>query len=178
MIPLLLAARKIAPSTADVLGREGLRSLCSIPLIARGVALGTLNVGSLREEFFTAEDLQFYSQVGGQVAIALDNECVVCQNTRFGEGPAARVDEEFYAHVRQWRTWPGYSAEERTAADFAQRFAADHTGLRDDDEFWARCREQFTDELLADLALSCALWLGMGRVLRTLDIGQACKLTV
>jgi formate hydrogenlyase transcriptional activator len=66
-------ARKIAPSTADVLGREGLRSLCSVPLIARGVALGTLNVGSLREDFFTAEDLQFYSQVGGQVAIALDN---------------------------------------------------------------------------------------------------------
>jgi formate hydrogenlyase transcriptional activator len=66
-------ARKISPSTADILGREGLRSLCSVPLISRGVALGTLNVGSLREDFFTAEDLQFYSQVGGQVAIALDN---------------------------------------------------------------------------------------------------------
>jgi formate hydrogenlyase transcriptional activator len=66
-------ARKISPSTADILGREGLRSLCCVPLIARGVALGTLNVGSLREDFFTAEDLQFYSQVGGQVAIALDN---------------------------------------------------------------------------------------------------------
>lgn len=112
------------------------------------------------------------------MAIALDNECVVCQNTRFGDGPAAGVDEEFYAHVRQWRTWPGYSTEERTAAEFAHRFASDHTGLRDDEEFWARCREQFTDEMLADLALSCALWLGMGRALRTLDIGQACKLTV
>jgi len=33
-------------------------------------------------------------------------------------------------------------------------------------------------ELLADLALSCALWIGMGRVLRTLDIGQTCKLTL
>jgi alkylhydroperoxidase family enzyme len=113
-----------------------------------------------------------------RMAIALDNECVVCQNTRFGEGTAAGVDDEFYAHVRQWRTWPGYSAEERTAAEFGHRFAAEHIGLRDDEQFWARCREQFSDEILADLALSCALWLGMGRVLRTLDIGQSCKLTV
>ncbi|HUL98394.1 MAG TPA: carboxymuconolactone decarboxylase family protein, partial [Mycobacterium sp.] len=50
--------------------------------------------------------------------------------------------------------------------------------LREDEDFWARCRELFSDEILADLALSCALWVGMGRVLRTLDIGQACKLTV
>ena len=112
------------------------------------------------------------------MAIALDNECGVCQNTRFGEGPAAGVDDEFLAHVAEWRTWPGYSAEERTAAEFAYRFARDHTGLRDDEEFWTRCRGQFPDEILADLALSCALWLGMGRVLRTLDIGQACALTV
>jgi len=47
----------------------------------------------------------------------------------------------------------------------------------DDEEFWARCTEQLSDEMLADLSLSCALWIGMGRVLRTLDIGQACKIT-
>ena len=38
--------------------------------------------------------------------------------------------------------------------------------------------EQFDDELLTDLALSCAMWLGMGRMLRTLDIGQTCKITL
>jgi hypothetical protein len=48
--------------------------------------------------------------------------------------------------------------------------------LRDD--FWARCAEQFSEELLADLALSGALLLGMGRVLRTLDIGQARTFTL
>ena len=58
------------------------------------------------------------------------------------------------------------------------RFATEHTALRDDEDFWNRCAQHFSDELLADLALSCALWIGMGRVLRTLDIGQACKLTL
>jgi alkylhydroperoxidase family enzyme len=113
-----------------------------------------------------------------RMAIALDNECAVCENTRFGDGPAAGVDEEFYAHVHEWRTWPGYSEQERIAAEFAHRFACDHTALRDDEDFWARCGALLSEELLADLALSCALWIGMGRVLRTLDIGQACKLTV
>ncbi len=113
-----------------------------------------------------------------RMVIALDNECVVCQNTRDSDGVAAGVDEELYEHASQWQTWPGYSAQERIAAEFAQRFASDHTALRDDEDFWARCRREFDAELLTDLALSCAMWLGMGRMLRTLDIGQSCRITL
>jgi alkylhydroperoxidase family enzyme len=113
-----------------------------------------------------------------RMVIALDNECVVCQNTRDSEGIAAGVDEDLYDHAAEWRTWPGYSAQEKTAAEFAERFASDHTGLRDDEDFWERAREQFSDELMTDLALSCSMWLGMGRMLRTLDIGQSCKITL
>lgn len=113
-----------------------------------------------------------------RMVIALDNECVVCQNTRDSDGAAAGVDEDLYDHAAEWQTWPGYSAQERIAAEFAQRFAADHTGLRDDEDFWERAGEHFDAELLTDLALSCAMWLGMGRMLRTLDIGQTCKITL
>src|SRR5260370_39529783 len=66
-------AREISKTTGEIMQREGLRSLCVMPLISRGNALGTLNCGSRRPDFFTAEDLQFFSQVAGQVAIALDN---------------------------------------------------------------------------------------------------------
>ena len=110
--------------------------------------------------------------------IAHDNECMVCLNTRDADGPAAGVDEELYEHALEWRTWPGYSEQERLAAEFAHRFGTEHTKLRDDEDFWSRCNEHFSEELLADLAMSCALWVGMGRMLRTLDIGQACKLTL
>ena len=113
-----------------------------------------------------------------RAVIADDNECVVCMNTRDADGPAAGVDEDLYAHATEWRTWSGFSDQERLAAEFAHRFATAHTVLRDDDEFWRRCREHFSDELLADLALSCAMWVGMGRMLRTLDIGQACRITL
>ncbi len=113
-----------------------------------------------------------------RMVIALNNECVVCQNTRDSDGAAAGVDEDLYDHAAEWRTWPGYSAQERVAAEFAERFASDHTGLRDDEDFWDRANEQFDAELLTDLALSCAMWLGMGRMLRTLDIGQTCRITL
>ena len=102
----------------------------------------------------------------------------MCVNTRDADGPANGVDEELYDHADQWRTWPGYSDQERVAAEFAYRFATEHTVLRGDEDFWARANEHFSEDLLADLALSCALWIGMGRVLRTLDIGQSCQLTL
>ena len=66
-------ARALFKTTGDILEREGLKSLCCTPLISRGTALGTLNLGSRQESFFAQGDLQFYSQVAGQIAIALDN---------------------------------------------------------------------------------------------------------
>src|SRR5690242_5902069 len=107
-----------------------------------------------------------------RMVIANANECVVCQNTRDSAGVAAGVDEDLYLHAHEWQTWPGYSDAERIAAEFAHRFATEHTALRDDDDFWARAGEHFDADLITDLALSCAMWVGMGRVLRTLDIGQ------
>ena len=55
------------------MGREGLKSLCCMPLISHANTLGTLNLGSRQENFFTPEDLQFFLQAAGQVAIAVDN---------------------------------------------------------------------------------------------------------
>jgi len=66
-------ARALFKNTGEILEREGLKSLCCTPLIARGATLGTLNLGSRKENFFAPGDLQFYSQVAGQIAIALDN---------------------------------------------------------------------------------------------------------
>jgi AhpD family alkylhydroperoxidase len=127
---------------------------------------------------YTKNRLPMRTRELARMVIALDNECVVCQNTRDSDGVAAGVDEDLYDHAAEWRTWPGYSAQERVAAEFAERFASDHTALRDDEDFWTRCSQQFDDELLTDLALSCAMWVGMGRMLRTLDIGQSCTITL
>src|SRR5260370_28021285 len=66
-------ARSVSASTGALFEREGIQSLCCVPLISRGTALGTLNVGSRRPDRFQGDDLGFFAQVAGQVAIALDN---------------------------------------------------------------------------------------------------------
>src|ERR1700744_49717 len=133
-------------------------------------------MGPFANSVYNKNRLPMRTRELARTVIAHDNECEVCVNTRDADGPAAGVDEALYDHAREWRTWPGYSDQERLAAEFAHRFATEHTALRDDEDFWARAGEYFSEELLADLALSCALWIGMGRVLRTLDIGQTCQL--
>lgn len=144
---------------------------------AKSPALGAAIAG-FSDAVYNRSRLPMRTREIARIVIAHDNECAVCVNTRDADGPAAGVDEELYEHAAAWRRWPGFSAQERLAAEFAHRFATEHTALRDDEDFWTRCREHFTDELLTDLALSCALWVGMGRVLRTLDIGQTCAFTL
>lgn len=52
---------------------EGVRVECCVPLITRERVLGTLNVASFRESAFPQEDQDLLSQVGAQVAIAVEN---------------------------------------------------------------------------------------------------------
>jgi formate hydrogenlyase transcriptional activator len=58
---------------SDLLIAEGVKSVCSVPLISRGKALGALNVGSLHENAFTQDDAVLLGQVANQIAIAVEN---------------------------------------------------------------------------------------------------------
>jgi formate hydrogenlyase transcriptional activator len=52
---------------------EGLRSGCAVPLVSHGRVLGTLSVVSMREEAFSEQDAELLTQIGAQVAIAVEN---------------------------------------------------------------------------------------------------------
>ena len=113
-----------------------------------------------------------------RMRIALANGCEVCRNARYAEGSEENLDEDFYRHVLEWATWPGYTTRERLAAEYAEGYAMDHLALRENKDFWKRMRASFTDEEIVDLALCCTLWLGAGRTMRVLDVGQSCSLTM
>src|ERR1700757_1650891 len=66
---------------------------------------------------------------------AHNNECIVCVNPRDADGPAEGVDEELYDHALEWRTWPGYSEQERLAGGFAHRFAPQQKVLPGREDF-------------------------------------------
>ena len=65
----LAAESKIA---ARILA-EGFKSVCSVPLLSRDRALGTLNIGSERPDAFSRDDVELLGQVAQQIAIAVEN---------------------------------------------------------------------------------------------------------
>ncbi|MGB1562696.1 MAG: carboxymuconolactone decarboxylase family protein [Sinimarinibacterium flocculans] len=113
-----------------------------------------------------------------RMRIAVANECEVCRNARYAEAQADGIDEAFYADVPRWRESARFDLREKLAAEYAERFATDHVALRADDDFWQRMRAAYGDAEIVDLAMCCALWLGTGRTMRTLDVGQSCALTL
>lgn len=111
-----------------------------------------------------------------RMRVALSNQCVTCLNTRYGDGPEHGLDADFYDHLLEWPTHPGYSARERLAIEFAERFC--ERWQEQDDDFWARLRGCYSDGEIVDLALQVAELVGAGRILKMLDIAQTCGITI
>jgi formate hydrogenlyase transcriptional activator len=49
------------------------KTVCNIPLVSHGRALGILKIGRTAERPYDADEIQFLSQVGGPIAIAIEN---------------------------------------------------------------------------------------------------------
>jgi len=49
------------------------KTVCHIPLVNRGRALGMLAIGRTAERPYDADEVEFLSQVAGQIAIAIEN---------------------------------------------------------------------------------------------------------
>jgi alkylhydroperoxidase family enzyme len=73
-----------------------------------------------------------------------------------------------YAGVADWRTNDEYSAREKLAIEYAERFAVDHQAI--DDELFIRLRSEFDDSEILDLAICVMAFLGLGRLLAVLNI--------
>jgi formate hydrogenlyase transcriptional activator len=52
---------------------EGLKTVCFIPLVNHGRALGYMSLARTTDDAFTEEDVDFLGQAAGQIAIAIEN---------------------------------------------------------------------------------------------------------
>jgi alkylhydroperoxidase family enzyme len=127
-----------------------------------------VGMGALSEAVYTNSQLDLREREAARWTIALINDCVVCQDTRATHAAEHDIDDGFYAEVAGWATSTVLTERERLAAEFAQRFALDHQAM--DDELWARLRAAYADDELADLTMSCGMWLGLGRTLAVLGV--------
>jgi AhpD family alkylhydroperoxidase len=111
-----------------------------------------------------------------RMRIAQLNACDACATFRAPSVVDAGITDDEYAHVEEWRTWPGYTERQRLAIEYAERFAADHRTI--DDELFCRLRARFADDEILDLTLCCAVFLGLGRTLEVLGITDNCPLDI
>jgi alkylhydroperoxidase family enzyme len=125
-------------------------------------------MGALSEAVYGNSQLPVREREAARYTIAMINDCLVCRDTRARDGAALGADEPFYAEMLDWRSAASLTERERAAAEFAERFALDHLAM--DDEFWARLHTLFSEDELADLTISCGMWLGMGRVLAVVGV--------
>lgn len=111
-----------------------------------------------------------------RMRVAESNQCVTCLNTRHEDGAENGLDAEFYAHILSATSYAGYSAREKLAIEFAERFC--ERWQEQDEDFWRRMHAAFDDGEIVDLALQVAELVGAGRILKMLDIAQSCGITI
>jgi formate hydrogenlyase transcriptional activator len=56
-----------------ILRKEGVQTICCVPLITHARTFGTLNLASRRSDAFQAQDVELLQQVAAQIAIAVEN---------------------------------------------------------------------------------------------------------
>ena len=73
--PLNLQAGDLAglDSAEEITAAEGIQSLCVLPLISRDRPLGVLGLCRRQDKPFSQDDVDFLTQVAGQVGIAVEN---------------------------------------------------------------------------------------------------------
>lgn len=84
------------------------------------------------------------------------------------------LTEDAYLNVSDWATWEGYSPEERSAIELAEKFAVDHMAL--DDAYFERLRGQYSDEQIHAMLLMIGSWIAFGRLQTVLDVHVSCAL--
>ena len=74
--PLLWSRQDAGRYSSEIMRRllaAGLESAVCIPLLRGDQALGSLNVASMREAAFTEQDVELLTQIGNELAIAVEN---------------------------------------------------------------------------------------------------------
>jgi len=104
-----------------------------------------------------------------RMRVAEINGCVLCMTWRNDW-----ADEASLAAVSQYAASDLFSDAEKTALEYAERFATDSKDI--DDDMLARLGAHFSPAEITDLTLVLGKYLAMGRFMQVLDLDQACTI--
>ena len=80
------------------------------------------------------------------------------------------MDDELYNSVQNYYDNPHFTPRERLAAEYAERFAVDHTAI--DDDLWLRLQQNYSDSELLELTVTIGFCVGLGRAFQVLDVAR------
>ena len=80
------------------------------------------------------------------------------------------LTDELYQSVQHYHDNEEFTPRERLAAEYAERFAIDHTAI--DEDLWARLRQAFDDSELLELTVTVGFCLGLGRAFQVLGVAR------
>jgi alkylhydroperoxidase family enzyme len=84
------------------------------------------------------------------------------------------LTEDLYGAVSDWRARPpGLSEPELVAIEYAERVVLAHVDI--DDGFFDRLHAHFDDTEILELSVTIGYCMGIGRVLRVLDVAPQCE---
>ncbi len=113
-----------------------------------------------------------------RIRISVAHRCGYCSTVRSKVARADGLDEALVQEVLGDLSSGRLDARERAALEYADRFKAGDEPV-DSDAVYAALRRHFSEEEIVELGMLCAQTVGVGRLVRSLNIvswEQACEL--
>lgn len=113
-----------------------------------------------------------------RIRISVAHRCGYCSTVRSNVARAQGLDEGLVQEVLGDLSGARLSARERAALEYADRFKAGDDPIDSDAVYQALARH-FTEEEIVELGMLCAQTVGVGRLVRSLNIvswEEACEL--
>ena len=147
-------------------GPEVVRALSLRPELAQAVAAYDQAVWNSRLDWRLHELVR--------MRIAQLNECTVCLSWRTPQAVEAGVTEALLLGVQRAAGNDDYTAAEKIALEYAERFCTDSAAI--DDDLLRRLREHLDEGAVVELTLVIAKYLAFGRFMQVLGLDQTCTL--
>jgi formate hydrogenlyase transcriptional activator len=102
LTPVVATDRDLSQEMRELATAEGVKTVCFIPLVNRGRAIGVLGISRITEGSFSQQDIEFLSQASGQIAIAIENALVYREISELKDKLAQEklyLEEEFRSEM-------------------------------------------------------------------------------
>ncbi len=103
-----------------------------------------------------------------RLRVAFFNQCRSCMAIRYTDALEDGVTEDLVCSLERPQEAENLTPAEKAAIRFGEAFATDH--LRIDEAMYASLREHFSESEIVELGMTCAFFVGFGRLAATLHM--------